>query len=60
MTGPRDATGQVGGIKGKNVLWAYVCGDYSKGSPGNRVMAGHAATVVSAAWSKEGGARRDG
>ncbi len=48
MTGPRDA-------KGKNVLWAYVCGDYSEGSPGNRVMAGHTATVVSAAWAKEGG-----
>ena len=56
MTGPRDATGQIGGMKGKNVLWAYVCGDYEKDSPGNRVMVGHAATVVSAAWSKEGGA----
>ena len=54
MTGPRDATGEVGGIKGKNVLWTYVCGDYAKDSPGNRVMAGHTATVVSAAWSKEG------
>jgi RNA polymerase sigma factor (sigma-70 family) len=54
MTGPRDATGQVAGMKGKNVLWAYVCGDYSKGSPGNRVMVGHTATVVSAAWAKEG------
>jgi RNA polymerase sigma factor (sigma-70 family) len=48
MTGPRDAK------TNKNVLWAYVCGDYSKGSPGNRVMVGHAATVVSAAWAKEG------
>jgi RNA polymerase sigma factor (sigma-70 family) len=55
MTGPRDATGEVAGAKGKNVLWAYVCGDYSEGSPGNRVMVGHTATVVSAAWSKEGG-----
>jgi WD40 repeat protein len=54
MTGPRDATGQVAGTKGKNVLWAYVCGDYTEGSPGNRVMTGHTATVVSAAWSKEG------
>jgi RNA polymerase sigma factor (sigma-70 family) len=54
MTGPIDATGQAGGLKGKNVLWAYVCGDYSKDSPGNRVMVGHTATVVSAAWSKEG------
>jgi RNA polymerase sigma factor (sigma-70 family) len=54
MTGPRDATGQITGRKGKNVLWAYVCGDYSDGSPGNRYMVGHAATVVSAAWAKEG------
>ena len=55
MTGPLDATGKVTGGKDKNVLWAYVCGDYEEGSPGNRVMAGHAATVVSAAWAKEGG-----
>jgi RNA polymerase sigma factor (sigma-70 family) len=54
MTGPRDATGQVSGAKGKNVLWAYVCGDYEAGSPGNRVLVGHRATVVLAAWSKEG------
>jgi RNA polymerase sigma factor (sigma-70 family) len=47
MTGPRDATG-------KHVLWAYVCGDYSKDSPGNRLMVGHTVTVVSAAWSKQG------
>jgi RNA polymerase sigma factor (sigma-70 family) len=56
MTGPRDATGQVAGRKGRNVLWAYVCGDYSEGSPGNRVMVGHTAAVVGAAWSKEGAA----
>jgi RNA polymerase sigma factor (sigma-70 family) len=49
MTGPIDAK------TNKNVLWAYVCGDHSEGSPGNRVMAAHAATVVSAAWAKEGG-----
>jgi RNA polymerase sigma factor (sigma-70 family) len=54
MTGLRDGTGQFTGVKGKNVLWAYVCGDYSEGSPGNRVMIGHSATVVAAAWSKEG------
>jgi RNA polymerase sigma factor (sigma-70 family) len=48
MTGLRDRS------TGKNVLWAYVCGDYSEGSPGNRVMVGHAATVVSAAWATEG------
>ena len=55
MTGPIDATGQLGGVKGKNVLMAFVCGDYESGSPGNRVMVGHTATVVSAAWAKEGG-----
>jgi RNA polymerase sigma factor (sigma-70 family) len=54
MTGLRDGTGQLTGMKGKNVLWAYVCGDYSKDSPGNRLLVGHAATVVSAAWAKEG------
>lgn len=53
MTGPIDATGQASGTKGKNVLWAYVCGDYDKGSLGNRVMPGHTATVVSAAWAKK-------
>ncbi len=55
MTGPIDVTGQAGGGKGKNVLWAYVCGDYEKGSPGNRVMAGHATTVISAAWARDDG-----
>jgi RNA polymerase sigma factor (sigma-70 family) len=54
MTGPRDVTGQVAGRKGKNVLWAYVCGDYATDSPGNRVMVGHTSAVVSAAWSKAG------
>jgi RNA polymerase sigma factor (sigma-70 family) len=48
MTGPRDAK------TNKNVLWAYVCGDHPEGSPGNRLMVGHTATVVAAAWSKEG------
>jgi WD40 repeat protein len=55
MTGPIDAAGLAGGVKGKNVLWAYVCGNYEQGSPGNRVMIGHTANVVSAAWAKEGG-----
>ncbi len=55
MTGPVDVAGKVGGVVGKNVLWAYVCGDYEQASPGNRVMVGHAETVVSAAWSKAGG-----
>ena len=54
MTGPIDRTGEVAGRAGANVLWAYVCGDYEDGSPGNRIMKGHATTVVSAAWSKEG------
>ncbi len=54
MIGPRDATGQITGRAGANVLWAYVCGDYEAGSPGNRIMPGHDNTVVSAAWSKEG------
>jgi WD40 repeat protein len=53
LTGPLDPTG-IGGVKGKNVVWAYVCGDYDEGSPGNRILVGHTATVVSAAWSKEG------
>lgn len=53
MTGPLDPTG-MGGVKGKNVVWAYVCGDYAEGSPSNRILVGHTATVVSAAWSKEG------
>jgi len=46
MTGPIDA-------QGKNILWAYVCGNHEKGSPGNRVLVGHTAIVVSAAWAKE-------
>jgi beta-lactamase regulating signal transducer with metallopeptidase domain/WD40 repeat protein len=53
LTGPLDPTG-MGGVKGKNVVWAYVCGDYDEGSPGNRILVGHTATVVAAAWSKEG------
>jgi RNA polymerase sigma factor (sigma-70 family) len=52
MTGLRDGTGAFG-RKGKSVLWAYVCGDYAKESPGNRVLEGHTAAVVSAAWAKE-------
>jgi RNA polymerase sigma factor (sigma-70 family) len=48
LTGPRSAE------TGKNVLWAWVAGDYDKGSPGNRILEGHQAPVVSAAWSKDG------
>jgi|GEM_PF-5950316 len=47
-------TGPVHRDTGKNVLWAWVAGNYGKGSPGNRLMEGHEAVVVSAAWSKEG------
>ncbi|QEL16019.1 sigma-70 family RNA polymerase sigma factor [Limnoglobus roseus] len=47
-------TGPIDGKTNKNVLWAYVCGNYEKDSPGNRLMPGHTATVVSAAWAKEG------
>lgn len=47
-------TGPVHRDTGKNVLWAWVAGNYEKGSPGNRVMEGHEAVVVSAAWSKDG------
>jgi RNA polymerase sigma factor (sigma-70 family) len=39
---------------GKNALWAYVAGDNDPGSPGNRSLKGHEASVVSAAWSKDG------
>jgi RNA polymerase sigma factor (sigma-70 family) len=53
MTGPIDGQARFG-RGGKNVLWAYVCGDYEKDSPGNRVMVGHESTVVSAAWAKDG------
>jgi RNA polymerase sigma factor (sigma-70 family) len=48
MIGPIDRA------TGKNVVWAYVCGNYEEGSPGNRVLTGHQAGVVSAAWSKDG------
>jgi RNA polymerase sigma factor (sigma-70 family) len=48
MTGPRDPK------TNQNVLWAYVCGDHEKGSPGNRVLVGHSAPVTSAAWAREG------
>ncbi len=47
-------TGPVHRDTGKNVLWAWVAGNYEKGSPGNRLLEGHQAAVVSAAWSKEG------
>ena len=55
MTGPIDYKGELGGGRGKDVLWAYVCGDHESGSPGNRVLVGHTATVLSAAWAKAGG-----
>jgi WD40 repeat protein len=46
-------TGPIDRATGKNVLWAYVAGDDRKDSPGNRVLTGHEAVVVSAAWSKD-------
>ncbi len=48
LTGPIDRT------TGKNVLWAWVAGNYDKDSPGNRLMSGHEAIVVSAAISLNG------
>lgn len=47
-------TGPVHRDTGKNVLWAWVAGNYKEGSPGNRLLEGHQAAVVSAAWSKNG------
>jgi RNA polymerase sigma factor (sigma-70 family) len=52
--GPRDPK------TGRNVLWAYVCGDHGPGSPGNRVLEGHEAAVVAAAWSGDGGSAATG
>lgn len=53
-TGPRDPK------TGRNVLWAYVCGDHGPGSPGNRVLEGHEAAVVAAAWSGDGSSAATG
>jgi RNA polymerase sigma factor (sigma-70 family) len=47
-------TGPIDRDTGKNVLWAYVAGNQDKDSPGNRLLPGHEAIVVSAAWSKDG------
>jgi RNA polymerase sigma factor (sigma-70 family) len=47
-------TGPIDGATKKNVVWAYVCGDYGKGSPGNRLLVDHKAVVTSAAWSGDG------
>jgi WD40 repeat protein len=47
-------TGPILRDTGKNVLWAWVAGNYEPGSPGNRLLAGHPAVVVSAAWSNDG------
>src|SRR5262249_30060181 len=48
VTGPPERA------TGKNILWAWVAGDYEKGSPGNRRLGGHDAVVVAAAWSRDG------
>jgi WD40 repeat protein len=47
-------TGPIDSDTGKNVLWAWVAGNYEEGSPGNRLLNGHRAVVVSAAWSNDG------
>jgi RNA polymerase sigma factor (sigma-70 family) len=47
-------TGPIDRDTGKNILWAWVAGDNGAGSPGNRVLKGHDAVVVSAAWSRDG------
>jgi WD40 repeat protein len=47
-------SGPIDPDTGKNVLWAWVAGNYEKGSPGNRLLKGHQAVVVSAAYSKDG------
>jgi RNA polymerase sigma factor (sigma-70 family) len=47
-------TGPIDRNSGKNVLWAWVAGDSEPGSPGNRLLTGHEAVVVSAAWSRDG------
>ena len=33
---------------------AWVAGNYEPGSPGNRLLVGHAGDVVAAAWSRDG------
>ena len=47
-------TGPIDSDTGKNVLWAWVAGTYEEGSPGNRLLNGHRAVVVSAAWANDG------
>ncbi|VTR97686.1 sigma-70 family rna polymerase sigma factor : Uncultured bacterium genome assembly Metasoil_fosmids_resub OS=uncultured bacterium PE=4 SV=1: Sigma70_r2: Sigma70_r4_2: WD40: WD40 [Gemmata massiliana] len=43
-------TGSLDKATGKNVLWAWAAGS----GAGNELLEGHKATVVSAAWSKDG------
>jgi uncharacterized protein (TIGR03067 family) len=43
-------TGPIDRASGKNVLWAWSAGS----GEGNKLLEGHKATVVSAAWSKDG------
>lgn len=47
-------TGPIHPDTGRNVLWAWAAGDHREGGPGNRVLEGHKATVVSAAWAGNG------
>ena len=43
-------TGPIDPATGRNVLWAWSAGS----GEGNKILEGHKATVVSAAWSKDG------
>ncbi len=47
-------TGPIDRDTGKNILWAWAAGNHGPGRPGNRVLEGHEAVVVSAAWSRDG------
>jgi WD40 repeat protein len=47
-------TGPIDRDTGKNILWAWVAGNYERGSPGNRQLNGHRTMAVSAAWSNDG------
>ncbi len=47
-------TGPVDRATGKNILWAWTAGNREAGTPGNRLLKGHDAVVVTAAWSHDG------
>jgi hypothetical protein len=52
--GSAIVTGPIDRDTGKNILWAWVAGDRDPEGPGNRLLRGHEAVVVSAAWSGDG------